>query len=95
LPNYVSITQGIVVPSNASTTLGNTSTNERKVLVAMEPLKFEKPLELEKVFPSGAFESGETIGPSISTQDFLLTFNLVVEESLGVQMEKLQSLLEL
>lgn len=72
MPNYVSITRGIVVPSNASTTLGNTSTNERKVLVAMEPQKFEKPLELEKLFPSGAFESGEITGPSISTQDFFV-----------------------
>jgi hypothetical protein len=48
LPNYVSITRGIVVPSNAST-LSSTSTNGRKMLVAMEPLEFEKPLELEKL----------------------------------------------
>jgi hypothetical protein len=42
---------------------------------------------------SGAFKSGGTTSPSIiSTQDLLLTFNLVVEESPGVQMEKLQSL---
>ncbi len=38
----------------------------------MEPQKFEKPLELEKLFPSGAFESGEITGPSISTQDFFV-----------------------
>ncbi len=64
------------------------------MLVAMEPLEFKEPLELDKLFPNRTFESGGTTGPSTNTQDLLLTFNLVMEESLGMQMEKLQSLPE-
>ncbi len=37
------------MPSNASTTPSSTSKNGRKMLMAMEPLKFKEPLKLEKL----------------------------------------------
>jgi hypothetical protein len=65
------------------------------MLMAMEPLKFEEPLELEKVLEVvEPLKVEEILAFPLVHKSFLLTFNLIVEESFGVQMEKLQSLLE-
>ncbi len=59
----------------------------------MKSLEFEEPLELEKLLEVvEPLKVEELLALPLIHKDLLLTFNLVVEESLGVQMEKLQSL---